>query len=103
MVCLEKSYEYLDSLTPESEYHLQSFYRELYEGFVEFGRIKGIGFLIMKLSPKVYNSTKIYGLWPYVVELKPDNSLDGLFHGILPLTGSQYIAYRKSWEVEHKH
>jgi hypothetical protein len=93
-VCLETPYGHSAPETSELRYSYHSFYRGLYEGFVEFGRIKGVGFLIMKLSPEVYDSTKEFGLWPYVVELKPDNSLDGLFHGILPLTGSQYRAYQ---------
>lgn len=27
--------------------------------------------------------------WPYVVEIKPHESLDGLFHGVLSLTENQ--------------
>lgn len=72
-----------------------SFYRGLYQGLAEFGKQKNVGFVIMKLFPEVYTDTKQRGLWPYVVELKPENSPDGLFHGILPLTGSQYRAYQK--------
>ncbi|OJW50203.1 MAG: hypothetical protein BGO67_02435 [Alphaproteobacteria bacterium 41-28] len=98
-VCLELPQEQSVKETSELRYSYHSFYRGLYEGFVEFGKMKGVGFLIMKLSPEVYDATKEFGLWPYVVELKPDNSLDGLFHGVLPLTGSQYRAYRESWEV----
>ncbi|HUX80388.1 MAG TPA: hypothetical protein VMW10_11710 [Alphaproteobacteria bacterium] len=103
MVCFENTDEQMSLVTPESKYYSQSFYRGLYEGFVEFGRIREVGFLVMKLTPEAYESTKIFGFWPYVVELRPDHSFDGRFHGILPLTGSQYKAYRKSWEAEHKH
>lgn len=31
--------------------------------------------------------------WPYVVELRPENSVDALFHGILPLKGKLYESY----------
>jgi len=102
-VFFEVTAEYSASGEPETEYFYQSFYRGLYDGFVEFGKMKGVGFLIMKLASEAYVSTKEFGMWPYVVELKPDNSPDGLFHGILPLTGSQYTAYQKSCEVLDKH
>jgi len=32
----------------------------------------------MKLSSDVYASTKEFGLWPYVVELRPGHSPEGL-------------------------
>ncbi|EKE09966.1 MAG: hypothetical protein ACD_16C00099G0024 [uncultured bacterium] len=75
------------------------FYRGLYEKLVEFGKRKGAGFLIMKLTPEIYRSTKEEGKWPYVVELKPENSQDALFHGILPLVGRQYEAYQMAWKI----
>lgn len=75
------------------------FYRGLYEKLVEFGKGKGISFLIIKLTPEIYHSTKEEGRWPYVVELKPENSSDAFFHGILPLVGSQYESYQKAWKI----
>ncbi|MDZ4322495.1 MAG: hypothetical protein U1A05_00170, partial [Alphaproteobacteria bacterium] len=77
----------------------QEFYRNLYNKLVEFGKKKEVGFVIMKLLPETYLSSKEWGAWPYVVELKPENSPDKLFHGILPLTGSQSEAYQKSWKI----
>lgn len=88
-----------DQETRISTISLQEFYHGLYNKLVEFGKRKGIGFVIMKLSSETYLSSKEWGKWPYVVELKPENSPDKLFHGILPLTGSQREAYQKSWET----
>ncbi|MBI2707090.1 MAG: hypothetical protein HYX35_02075 [Proteobacteria bacterium] len=85
--------------TSEVDVFLQNFYRGLYEELVAFGSKKKVSFIIMKLLPDVYVSTKKFGLWPYVVELKPQNSPDGLFHGILPLAGSQYEAYQNTWRI----
>jgi hypothetical protein len=82
------------SHSSEEESFSKYFYRGLYEELVTFGSQKNISFIIMKLPPDIYVATKKFGLWPYVVELKPQNSPDGLFHGILPLTGSQYEAYQ---------
>jgi len=85
---------HLPSHSPEEETFSKHFYRGLYEELVTFGSQKRVSFIIMKLPPDIYVATKKFGLWPYVVELKPQNSPDGLFHGILPLTGSQYEAYQ---------
>ena len=76
----------------EEEGALYEFYRGLYEKLVEFGHRKGIGFIIMKLTPEIYCSTIKWGKWPYVVELKPENSHDPLFHGV-------YEAYQRTWKV----
>ncbi|MBX9785861.1 MAG: hypothetical protein K2Y08_00840 [Alphaproteobacteria bacterium] len=88
-----------DQETKTSVISAQEFYWGLYNKLVEFGKRKEIGFIIMKLLPETYLSSKEWGEWPYVVELKPENSPDKLFHGILPLTGSQYEAYKRSWKI----
>ncbi len=97
-VYLETSLTYPTPDSPEFRFYSQAFYRELYEELVEFGKKNHIGFMIMKLGSEVYASTKEFGLWPYVVELKPKNASQGIFHGILPLTGSQYEAYQNVWK-----
>jgi hypothetical protein len=94
--CLCKNEDQEERVGPIS---LQEFYRGLYNKLVEFGKMKGIGFVIMKLLPETYLSSKEWGAWPYVVELKPENSPDKLFHGILPLAGSQCETYQKSWKI----
>lgn len=76
----------------ESATLLHAFYRELYKELVEFGKMKGVGFVIMKLTAEIHASSKKFGLWPYIVEIKAEN----LFHGILPLGGSAYEAYQRS-------
>lgn len=96
-IYLELSSHYPVPNTPEGDLFSQDFYRGLYEEFVKFGIKKRINFIIVKLNADVYFSTKEIGLWPYVVEIKPQISADGLFHGILPLRGSQYESYHKIW------
>lgn len=88
---------FFDTLPPdavESSSLFHAFYRELYKELVEFGKIKGIGFVIMKLTAEIYSSSKKFGLWPYIVEIKAEN----FFHGILPLEGSAYEVYLRSIE-----
>jgi hypothetical protein len=99
-VCLEVSSKFSTSAALQCDQFFQNFYRGLYEKLVEFGRRKNLAFIIMKLTQEAYEATKEFGFWPYVVELKPETTLDGFFHGVLPLTGSQYEAYQKIWERE---
>ncbi len=72
--------------TPETEVFFQSFYQGLYEALLEFGEKKDVSYLIMQLSADTYVSIKKFSSWPYIAEFSPQNSCDGLFHGILPLT-----------------
>ncbi|OJW54970.1 MAG: hypothetical protein BGO67_05120 [Alphaproteobacteria bacterium 41-28] len=63
-----------------------SFYRQLYGKLIEFGMKEGTTYLWMILLPVEYLSTEHLGFWPYVFQVRPQDSLDGLFHGILSLT-----------------
>lgn len=62
------------------------FYHNLYEKLVEFGATVGADFLYMVLDPGEYLCTEAIGFWPYVAEVRPQESMDGLFHGILSLS-----------------
>lgn len=68
----------------------QKFYKNLLEKFMEFGNKEGIGYLCLTLNPFEHLRTKNRGFWPYILEVKPQDSLDGLFHGILPLSEKKY-------------
>jgi hypothetical protein len=79
------------STSVEDELFCQSFYEELYEKLGEFGKKEEIGFLCMSLDPGEHLCTEEMGLWPYLLPFKPEESPDGLFYGVLPLTGSQVM------------
>lgn len=95
-VCLEMSSKFSSSAALQCDQFPQNFYRGLYEKLVEFGRKKDLSFIVMRLTQETYEATKEFGLWPYVVELKPETTPDGFFHGILPLRGREYNAYQKN-------
>lgn len=84
--------------TNEGDHFCQIFYRNLYHALVEFGKKEGTGFICISLDPQEFLCTDGLTFWPYIFELKPQNSSDGHFHGILPLMGSQYEEYQKMWE-----
>jgi hypothetical protein len=103
----EKAWECIVSLsindsslwaTNEEGYFCQQFYRNLYNNLVDFGKKESTGFLCVSLDFQEFLCTEGVTLWPYIFELKPQQSSDGLFHGILSLTGSQYEDYQKNWE-----
>jgi hypothetical protein len=61
------------------------FYRELYKKLKEFGEKEGVNYIYVKLNPGEYFCTEVLGSWSYVFEIKPHESRDGLFHGVLSL------------------
>lgn len=67
----------------------QRFYKDLLEKFMEFGQQAKTDFLYLTLCPFEYERTKNKGFWPYILEIKPDDSPDGLFYGILLLSKKQ--------------
>ncbi len=72
-------------------------YRNLYEKLLEFGIKERTDFIWLSLTPVEYLSTELIGFWPYEVRLRPKQSPDGLFHGILPLAKSQAAVFSTIW------
>ncbi|OJW51482.1 MAG: hypothetical protein BGO67_07000 [Alphaproteobacteria bacterium 41-28] len=89
------------SLVDHFEPFCKTFYQNLYEKFIEFGKQEKISFLCMILEPGEYLCTEVIGFWPYVVEVRPQESLDGLFHGILSLTYNPSQVTLKIMETRH--
>ncbi len=77
----------------------KKFYVELYQKLSEFGHKEGIDYLSIVLIPGEYLCTEVLGFWPYVVEVRPSESGDGLFHGILSLLKSRPKPNPKTWEA----
>ena len=65
------------------------FYCNLLDIFNDFGNEKKINFLFLTLSKLEYLETKNHELWEYVYTVLPEESSDGLFHGILTLDGRE--------------
>ncbi|HUX79484.1 MAG TPA: hypothetical protein VMW10_07075 [Alphaproteobacteria bacterium] len=84
--------------TDEIMHFYQIFYRKLYNRLVGFGKKEETGFLCVSLDSGEYLCMEGLIVWPYVFEIKPQDSSDGLFHGILPLIGSPYEDYQRSWQ-----
>ena len=74
-----------ENLFPEFEMFCKKFYMELYQKLVEFGMKEGIDYISVTLVPGEYLCTEALGFWPYVLEMRPSESGDSLFHGILSL------------------
>jgi hypothetical protein len=65
------------------------FYGNLLDVFNDFGDEKKINFLFLTLSKLEYLKTKNHEFWEYLYTVLPEESRDGLFHGILSLDGGQ--------------
>ena len=65
------------------------FYRNLYESLIAFGVKEKTSFLCLTLDPCEHLCTDLMGFWPYKVQVRPRESKDGLFHGLLYLTCEQ--------------
>ncbi|MBP9692758.1 MAG: hypothetical protein KBD90_05475 [Alphaproteobacteria bacterium] len=65
------------------------FYCNLLDVFNDFGDEKQINFLFLTLSKFEYLKTTNHELWEYVYTVLPEESSDGLFHGILTLDGRE--------------
>jgi hypothetical protein len=75
------------------------FYRNLLKQLDEFGHQEDIGFLSLTLNPREYLRTKDEGFWPYVSEITPSKSSDGLFHGVLALSARKAKVPVRPWEM----
>ena len=72
------------------------FYQRLYKELVKFGKANNVSFLYLILDPGEYLCTEVVGFWPYVIENRPQGSMDGLFHGLLSLTKEQPVVKTSS-------
>lgn len=77
----------------------KAFYRELFEKFMEFGEEEKVRYLCLTLNPFEHRRTKNKGLWPYILEIQPQESLDGLFHGILSLSARKAKGYGSTHSI----
>jgi hypothetical protein len=91
---------YLDrlNLNVDFEPFYKSFYLSLYKELIVFGEKNKIKSMYVTLTPGEYFYTEAIGFWPYIIEVRPHESLDGLFHGILSLANKYPKTYKKAWE-----
>lgn len=69
----------------EFEVYFKDLYKNLYEELSQFGAKEKTSILYMILQPAEYLCSEVLGLWPYRLEIRPMESSDRLFHGVLPL------------------
>ena len=77
----------------------QDFYSSLLKKFMNFGRQENASFLVLSLRPTDFFKTKTHSYWPYLLEIQPKDSFDGLFHGILDLKSLRPKAYTNPWQT----
>jgi hypothetical protein len=68
------------------------FYKNLFKTLKHFGKKNNIDLLYLTLNSAEHHRTKSKRLWPYILEINPQDSLDGLFHGLIHLSENNDIA-----------
>ncbi len=64
---------------------LENFFLNLHQVLSELGKKKDTNCLVLTLNPQDLHNTITYGKWEYFLEIKPKESSDGQFHGLLRL------------------
>lgn len=82
----------------ELEIYFKDLYKNLYKELSHFGAREKTSILYMMLQPGEYLCSGVLGFWPYRLEINPNESSDGLFHGILPLVRAHSRTFPKSYE-----
>lgn len=60
-------------------------YCTLLADLIAFGIKEGAPFLCVSMTPNEHLMIEREDVWPYVAQIKPESSRDGLFHGVLRL------------------
>ena len=67
----------------------KTLYPALYEDLIFFGIKESSPFLCLTMPTIEHLTIDMLGFWPYVLEVRPSASSDGLFHGILSLADTR--------------
>lgn len=70
----------------------QTFLKKL----IKFGEKEKAAFFVLSLRPTPFLKIQTYSHWPYLWQVQPQDSADGLFHGIVDLKSRKPQAYAKS-------
>ncbi len=73
-------------LSQHFDFFFETFYRDLYNMLVEFGKKENTSFLYLILESGEYLCTQALGCWPHTFEVSPEEFRNSLFHSILSLT-----------------
>lgn len=97
-MCTLSLYLEKPNINIDFESFYKTFYLSLYQEFLSFGKKNKIESMYVTLTPGEYLCTEVIGFWPYIIEVRPHESLDGLFHGVLSLANKHPKAHTKAWD-----
>ena len=66
---------------------------------MRFGKKEEADFFILSLRPAEFIKIKTHGHWPFLIEILPNASSDGLFHGLLALKPEKPKTHTKAWRT----
>ena len=74
----------------------RSFYRNIYETFMNFSVLQNTPLLLTKLSEDDFQDTLYFGLWPYLARERGD---DERVYGLLSLHQRHYVLFQTQWRT----
>ena len=81
----------------------RSFYRNIYETFVNFAVMKDIDFLLLKLNPDDLDDSLYFGFWPYLSTNIPDDVTGDIYYNVLSLHPLDYHTFQSQWGRYDRH
>lgn len=89
--------------SPDVNTMCRSFYRNIYETFVNFAVMKDIDFLLLKLNPDDLDDSLYFGFWPYLSTSIPDDITGDTYYNILSLHPLDYHTFQSQWGRYDRH
>lgn len=73
----------------------RSFYRNIYETFMNFSALQNMPLLLTKLNEDEYQDTLYFGLWPYLAREREEDEV----YGLLSLHQRHYVLFQTQWRT----
>ncbi|MGI4851766.1 MAG: hypothetical protein ACRYGR_07480 [Janthinobacterium lividum] len=89
--------------SPDVNTMCRSFYRNIYETFVNFAVIEDIDFLLAKLSPEDIDDSLYFGFWPYLSSYIPYDDDSDIYYNVLSLHSLDYQTFQLQWGRYDRH
>ena len=89
--------------SPDVNTLCRSFYRNIYETFVNFAVMGNLDFLLLKLNPEDIDDSLYFGFWPYLSSYIPYDAENDIYYNVLSLHPLDYHTFQSQWGRYDRH
>ena len=89
--------------SPDVNTLCRSFYRNIYETFVNFSVQEKIDFFWIKLNPEDIEDSLYFGFWPYLSSYIPCDVDTDIYYNVLSLHPLDYRTFQSQWGQYDRH